>query len=67
MELEWITPLQASEKWGITERQVQAMCKNGKIEGALRVSKVWLIPKDTQRPIDGRTATAKRQKEAAQE
>ena len=63
MELEWITPLQASEKWGITERQVQAMCKNGKITGALRVSKVWLIPKDEPRPIDGRTKTAKSQKE----
>ena len=54
MELEWITPLQASEKWGITERQVQAMCKNGKIIGVVRVSKVWLIPKDAPRPIDGR-------------
>ena len=59
MELEWITPLQASEKWGITERQVQAMCKSGKIDGALRVSKVWLIPKDVQRPVDGRTKAAK--------
>ena len=59
MELEWITPLQASEKWGITERQVQAMCKTEKIAGALRVSKVWLIPKDAPRPIDGRTKAAK--------
>ena len=63
MELDWITPLQASEKWGITERQVQAMCKSGKIAGALRLSKVWLIPKDAQRPLDGRTKTAKQQKE----
>ena len=63
MVLDWITPLQASEKWGITERQVQAMCKGGKITGALRVSKVWLIPKDALRPIDGRTKEAKEQKE----
>jgi hypothetical protein len=63
MELDWITPLQASEKWEITERQVQAMCKSGKIAGALRFSKVWLIPKDTQRPLDGRTKTVKQQKE----
>jgi hypothetical protein len=35
------------------------MCKTGKIIGALRVSKVWLIPKDTQRPLDGRTKEAK--------
>ena len=59
MELDWITPLQASEKWGITERQVQALCKNGKITGALKISKVWLIPKNAQRPIDGRTKAAK--------
>ena len=63
MELDWITPLQASEKWGITERQVQAMCKTGKIVGALRLSKVWLIPKEAQRPLDGRTKTAKQQKQ----
>ena len=62
MELEWITPLQASEKWEITERQVQAMCKSGKITGAIRLSKLWLIPKDEPRPIDGRTKQAKQQR-----
>ena len=64
MELEWITPLQASEKWEITERQVQAMCKSGKIIGAIRLTKLWLIPKDAPRPIDGRTKQAKQQREA---
>ena len=59
MELEWITPLQASEKWGITERQVQALCSQGKIQGAVKISKVWLIPKDSPKPIDGRTKAAK--------
>ena len=59
MELEWITPLQASGNWGITERQVQAMCKSGKIVGTLKISKVWLIPKDTPRPVDGRTKISK--------
>jgi len=63
MELEWITPLQASEKWGITERQVQSMCSHGKIRGVVRLSKVWLIPKDAQRPIDGRTKVAKELKQ----
>ena len=62
MELEWITPLQASEKWKITERQVQSMCQQGKIPGVVRLSKVWLIPKDAPRPLDGRTKAAKQQK-----
>jgi len=63
MELNWITPLQASEKWGITERQVQSMCSQGKIPGVVRLSKVWLIPKDAPRPLDGRTKTAKLSKD----
>ena len=62
MEFDWITPLQASEKWGITERQVQSLCFQGKIQGAKRISKVWLIPKDLPKPIDGRTKATKQQK-----
>jgi hypothetical protein len=65
MELDWITPLQASEQWDITERQVQAMCKKGKIPGVIRLSKVWLIPKDAPRPLDGRTKAAKQDKRAS--
>ena len=54
MELDWITPLEASEKWGITERQVQSLCAQGKVSGAIRLSKLWLIPKDAIKPADGR-------------
>jgi hypothetical protein len=61
MELDWITPLQAAEKWGITERQVQSLCSRGKITGVVRISKVWLIPKNALRPLDGRTKQAKEQ------
>ena len=61
-ELDWITPLQASEKWGIKERQVQALCSQGKVAGAIKLSKVWIIPKDAPKPIDGRTKEAKVQK-----
>ena len=67
MELNWITPLQASEKWGITVRQVQSLCLQGKVAGALKVSKVWLIPKDVHRPIDGRTLAAKQQNKTDQD
>ena len=59
MELEWITPLQASEKWSISERQVQSLCSQGKIIGGTRVSYIWLIPKKSPKPIDGRTKVGK--------
>ena len=61
MVLDWISPLQASEKWGITERQVQSLCKQGKIDGVIKWYRSWLIPKDTPRPLDGRTKMAKSQ------
>ena len=61
MELDWISPFQASEKWGITERQVQSLCKQAKIENVVKLGRSWLIPKDAARPIDGRTKQAKEQ------
>lgn len=59
MDLEWITPEEAGNKWGIKVRRVQAMCSNGTIPGAVRLGRVWLIPKDALKPIDGRTKAAK--------
>ena len=54
MELEWITPQQAAEKWSISTRRVQALCVNGQIKDAKKLGRVWLIPKDTKKPFDGR-------------
>ena len=59
MELKWISPEQASEIWGITKRQVQSLCSQGKIQGVKRLGHAWLIPKDASKPIDGRTKAAK--------
>jgi len=59
MTLDWITPEDAARKWGIKARQVQALCTDGKVEGAVKVGRVWLIHKNAPRPIDGRTKAAK--------
>lgn len=44
-----------AKAWRISPRRVQAMCAAGKIEGAVRFGRDWMIPKDTKRPPDGRT------------
>jgi len=54
MDIDWITPQQAAEKWGISDRRVQALCANGQVNGAVRLGRGWLIPKNTAKPIDGR-------------
>ena len=42
--MSWITVKQASEKWGVTTRRVQELCKEGKIKGATRWERTWMIP-----------------------
>ena len=43
-----------AKKWGIGVRRVQLLCSNGKIEGAVRFGRDWMIPKDAVKPPDGR-------------
>ena len=52
--MDYITPKEASQKWGITERRIQKLCEEGRIDGVVRFSKVWAIPKDAEKPVDGR-------------
>jgi excisionase family DNA binding protein len=63
MELDWISPQQAADQWGLSARHVQALCKSGKIKGVALWGRSWLIPKDAERPIDGRTLAARMEKE----
>jgi hypothetical protein len=46
----YITAKNAAEKWGITERQVQSLCKSNRIEGATRISRIWIIPENVPKP-----------------
>ena len=62
MELNLMSSKQAAEKWGITDRQVQSLCLQGKIKDAAKLGREWLIPKDAPKPLDGRTKIAKQQK-----
>jgi len=52
--MNYITAQQAAEKWGVSLRWVQTYLKNDRIEGATRFAHVWMIPKDAEKPIDGR-------------
>ena len=62
LENELMTTMEAAELWGISMRRVQILCDNGKVKGAVRMGRTWIIPKGTPRPIDGRTKAAKQEK-----
>lgn len=46
----YITVQEAAKKWGITPRQVQILCKNNRILGATRMSRIWVIPENAKKP-----------------
>lgn len=51
---DYITVQEAAKLWGISERQVQKLCVENRINGIVRLSRVWLIPKDAKKPADAR-------------
>ena len=48
---------EAAKLWNISERRVSALCKNGKIKGAKKQGKSWLIPVDAEKPADSRVTS----------
>jgi hypothetical protein len=59
LEAELMTTAEAAEIWGISTRRVQVLCDKGKVMGAVRMNRTWIIPRGTVKPIDGRTKLAK--------
>ena len=53
--MDYMTLKEAAEKWGVTPRRVKYYCAGGRIPGAMKMAGVWLIPKNAEKPIDGRT------------
>ncbi|MBP3611513.1 MAG: AAA family ATPase [Lachnospiraceae bacterium] len=49
----------AAEQWKMTERRVTMLCREGKISGAKKEGKYWLIPETARRPEDGRKTAGK--------
>ena len=60
--MDYMTLKEAAEKWGISERRVQILCSENRIPGVSKLGYMWLIPKNAEKPIDGRTKRGKEQK-----
>ena len=51
--METMTAQQAAQRWGISDRRVRVLCREGKV-GAIKVGKSYKIPADAAKPADGR-------------
>lgn len=50
--MDYLTSEEIAQKWDISTRRVTALCKDGRIVGAVQKSGVWLIPNDAQKPAN---------------
>ena len=48
---------EAADLWNLTSRRVTSLCKEGKIKGAKKNGRSWIIPSNAERPIDNRVKT----------
>lgn len=56
----FITANQAAHKWGISQRRVQILCAENRIEGVFKLGENWAIPSEAQKPADLRNRDLKR-------
>lgn len=52
--MEYVTVAEIAAQWGISERRVQKLCEENRIPGISKISFMWLIPKNAQKPKDAR-------------
>ena len=61
--MEYLTVKEMAERWEISSRMVSIYCKEGRIPGAIKKGNLWLLPEDTERPIDNRKYNGKKNNE----
>lgn len=52
--MDYISAQDAATKWGISKRRVQTLCASHRIENAVRVGNMWILPEDAEKPSDRR-------------
>ena len=59
--MDYMTLKEASENWGVSTRQVNYYCVEGRIPGSVKMAGVWLLPNEAVKPVEGRTKEGKTQ------
>ena len=50
--MDYLSVKETAGRWGVTERRVQQLCKAGRIPGAAKFGKSWMVPKDAKLPTE---------------
>lgn len=58
MAVEYMTVREAARRWNVTERLVQRLCADGRVDGAVKFGRSWGVPVVARKPEDPRRAAA---------
>lgn len=47
---DYMTVQEAAKLWELSERRIQKLCKENRIDGTINLSRIWL--KAAQKPVD---------------
>ena len=57
--MEYLSIRLVAEKWGLSARRINALCSEGRIEGATKIGSYWAVPADAEKPKDERIRSGK--------
>jgi len=57
--VKYLNTKEVAEKWNINDRRVRVLCEEGRVEGALKVGRNWMIAEDASKPYDARRKSNK--------
>lgn len=60
--LSYMSAKEAAEKWNISQRRVSVLASENRINGAMMVGNMWIIPSNAEKPIDKRTVRYEKSK-----
>ena len=52
--MDYLSSAEIAKKWNVSQRRVAVFCKEGRVQGAVLIGRMWMIPKDAEKPIDPR-------------
>ena len=55
----YITASEIAKKWKVNPRTIQVMCSKVKIKKKKKIGNMWMIPTETERPVDKRVKSGK--------
>lgn len=52
--MDYLTTVEAAKKWNISSRMAAYYCEAGRVKGAVKKGKSWLVPVSAEKPVDKR-------------